>query len=194
VPASCENDCPAGCQFSLYSSRAGCYSPALRPGSKEKWERTKTIQAIEAVLRPPIEGLGYELVAVQLRPEVGRLVLRLLVDRPGGITLKECAGISREVGPHLDVADLIRSHYALEVSSPGIQRPLVREQDYERFRDQRVVLKTREAVDGRKTFRGINRGLDGEGRVVVDDRDTGRRHAVPLVKVREAHLDPEIQF
>lgn len=157
-------------------------------------ERAKTVQEIEAVLRPPIEGLGYELVAVQLRPEGGRLVLRLLVDRPGGITLKECAGISREIAPHLDVADPIRSRYSLEVSSPGIQRPLVRAQDYERFRDQRVILRAREAVDGRKTFRGINLGLDEEGRVVVDDRDTGRRHAVPLDKVREAHLDPDIQL
>ncbi|MDW7711157.1 MAG: ribosome maturation factor RimP [Deferrisomatales bacterium] len=157
-------------------------------------ERAKTIQAIEAVLQPAVEGLGYELVAVQLRPEGGRLVLRLLVDRPGGITLKECAGISREVGPHLDVADLIPSRYSLEVSSPGIQRPLVRPQDYQRFRDARIVLRTRGPVDGRKTFRGVNRGLDEEGRVVVDDRDSGCRHAIPLDKVREAHLDPEIQF
>lgn len=163
-------------------------------GTRFAMERAKTIEAIEELLRPPVEGLGYELVAVQLGSEQGRLVLRLLVDRPGGITLGECVGISREVGPHLDVADLIPSRYALEVSSPGIQRPLRRVQDYERFRGERVVVRTREAVDGRKTFRGINRGPGEDGLLMVDDRDTGRRHAIPLVQVREAHLDPDLPF
>lgn len=157
-------------------------------------ERAKTIQAIESVLRPPIEGLGYELVDVQLRSEHGRMVLRLLVDRPGGITLQECVGVSREVAPHLDVADLIPSRYSLEVSSPGIQRPLRRASDFQRFQDQRVEVRCREAVDGRKTFRGLNRGLDESGKLLVDDRDTGRRHAIPLALVREAHLDPDIEF
>lgn len=168
--------------------------PGGIPGTRFAMEREKTVEAIEEFLRPPVEGLGYELVAVQLRPEQGRLVLRLLVDRPGGITLGECVGISREVGPHLDVADLIRSRYALEVSSPGIQRPLRRAHDYDRFRGERVVVRTRAAVDGRKTFRGINRGMDDKGLLVVDDRDTGRRHAIPLGEVREAHLDPELPF
>jgi len=157
-------------------------------------ERAKTLQSIEAVLRPPIEGLGYELVDVQLRPEQGRLVLRLLVDRPGGITLQECAGVSREVAPHLEVADLIPSRYVLEVSSPGIQRPLRREEDFRRFCGERVVIKTREAIDGRKTFRGVIQSLDDAGRLVVDDRETARRHTIPLATVREAHLDPELRF
>jgi ribosome maturation factor RimP len=157
-------------------------------------ERAKTLQAIEALLLPPIEGLGYELVDVQLRSEQGRLVLRLLVDRPGGITLQECAGVSREVGPHLEVADLIPSRYVLEVSSPGVRRPLRRADDFRRFEGERVVVRTRETIDGRKTFRGLNCGLDESGRLVVDDRDTGRSHTIPLGTVREAHLDPELPF
>ena len=157
-------------------------------------ERAKTLQAIEALLRPPVEGLGYELVDVQLRSELGRLVLRALVDRPGGITLQECVGLSREIGPHLEVADLIPSRYVLEVSSPGIQRPLRRGEDFRRFCGERVVVRTREAIDGRKTFRGVIKSLDEAGRLVVDDRQTGKSHTIPLGTVREAHLDPELRF
>jgi len=157
-------------------------------------ERAKTLQAIEDLLRAPIEGLGYELVDVQLRSEQGRWVLRLLVDRAGGITLQECARVSREVGPHLEVADPIPWRYVLEVSSPGVQRPLRRGQDFRRFAGKRVVVKTREPIDGRKTFRGVLQGMDDAERLEVDDRETGRRHAIPLGAVKEAHLDPELPF
>ena len=150
---------------------------------------------IENLLRPVVEGSGYELVQLQLRTEQGRLVLRLLVDRPGGITLKECAALSREISPHLEVADPIRGAYVLEVSSPGIRRPLTRPEDFGRFAGERVVVRTREPVVGkRKTFRGINRGLDGPDHVVVEAPQTGERYRIPLELIREAHLDPEIRF
>ena len=157
-------------------------------------ETTKTIQTVETLLRPVVEDLGYELVDLQLKTDHGRRVLRLLVDRPGGITLGECASLSREVNPHLEVADPIRGSYVLEVSSPGIQRPLKRREDFERFRGERVVVRTVEIIEGRKTFRGMNLGLDDQGHLAVEDRETGRCYAIPLGRVIEARLDPDIRF
>ena len=155
---------------------------------------SKNAQALEALLAPVIDSLGYELVDVWLGSEFGRRVLRIRADRPGGITLGECAGLSREIAPHLDVADLIQGTYSLEVSSPGIQRPLKRARDFDRFRGERVVVRTSTAIEGRKTFRGTNKGIDSEGRVVVEDAETRRAYSIELAQVREANLDPEIRF
>lgn len=150
-------------------------------------------KAIERLLGPVVEDLGYELVELQLRPEAGHLVLRLLVDRPGGITVEECARLSREVGPHLDVADLIPRRYVLEVSSPGVRRPLKRPEDFERFRGERVEVHTIELLDARKTFRGLNLGPDGEGNLVVEE-GPDKRTVIPLSNLRRANLDPELKF
>ncbi len=155
---------------------------------------SSTIETIETLVRPIVEDRGYELVDLQLRTDRGRLVLRLLVDRPGGITLDECASVSREVAPHLEVADPIRGAYVLEVSSPGIRRPLKRPGDFERFQGERVRVRTRDPVDGRRTFRGICRGLDEAGRVVVEDARTGTRTSLDPDGIQEANLDPEIRF
>jgi ribosome maturation factor RimP len=156
-------------------------------------QRSERIRNIEGLLRPVVEGLGYELVDLQLRSESGRMILRLLADRPGGITLDECARLSREVSPHLEVADPIRGRYVLEVSSPGIQRPLRRREDFERFRGEKVVVRTSEPLEGRKTFRGKNRGVDEGGNLVVEENPE-RCRAIPLSLIRAAHLDPDIRF
>lgn len=155
---------------------------------------TKRTEALEALLTPVVEGLGYEIVDLQLRSEHGRRVLRLLADRPGGITVDECVRLSREVSPHLEVADPIPGSYVLEVSSPGIQRPLRKPRDFERFRGERVVVRTREPVGGRRTFRGTILGLDDPDHLLVEDAESGTRHRIPLAALREAHLDPEIRF
>ena len=149
--------------------------------------------AIERLLGPVVEDLGFDLVDLQLRSEAGRLVLRLLVDRPGGITLDECARLSREVGPHLEVADLIPRRYVLEVSSPGVFRALKRPEDFERFRGERVEVHTAELVDARKTFRGINLGIDGEGHLTIEE-DRGKRTTISFSNLRTARLDPELKF
>lgn len=149
---------------------------------------------MEELLRPVAEDLGYELVDVQLASDRGRRVFRVLVDRPGGITLDECVRLAREMSPHLEVADPIPGAYVMEVSSPGVQRPLRRREEFERFRDQRVVVYTRTAVEGRKTFRGVNRGVDDAGTVTVEDTEAKRSYALPLEQVRKAHLDPKLPF
>jgi len=148
----------------------------------------------EAILRPVIEGMGYELVDVKILSEAGRLVLRVMADREGGITLDECARISREIAPHLEVADPIASRYSLEVSSPGIRRPLKRPEDFTRFAGIVASVKLSEPVGGRKRFTGIGHGLDAEGNLVLEMTDTGERVTIPLSSIDEAKLDPEIKF
>ncbi len=98
------------------------------------------------------------------------------------------------MSPHLEVADPIPGAYVMEVSSPGVQRPLRHAKDFERFRDQQVVVRTREAVEGRKTFRGVNRGMDDDGNLTVDDAETKRSYTISLDLVREAHLNPKLPF
>ena len=149
---------------------------------------------MEDLLRPVIEGLGYELVDVQLQTDRGRRICRVLADRPGGINLDECVGLTREVGPHLEVADLIPGSYVLEVSSPGIQRPLKRAEEFDRFCGERVVIRTTVSIEDRKTFRGVNRGIDENGDLIVEDVETRQSHKIPLAQVRKAHLDPELPF
>lgn len=146
------------------------------------------------LLGPVVEDAGYELVDLRLRTEAGRLVLRILVDRPGGITLDECARLSRELSAHMDVADPIRGAYVLEVSSPGIRRPLTRPEHFGRFVGERVVVKTTQALEGRKTFRGTIAGLSADGGSVRVEEHGGGAVEIPLELVREAHLDPEIRF
>ena len=153
-------------------------------------EKTSTL---EKLLRPVIEDGGYELVDLQLRSEGGRWVLRVLADRPGHITLDECARLSRELGPHLDVADLFPFRYVLEVSSPGIRRPLKKPGDFARFVGERVEVVTIEPVEGRKTFRGINRGLDA-GRDLILEESPTRRVTIAVGNLRRANLDPELKF
>ncbi|MBI5440135.1 MAG: ribosome maturation factor RimP [Deltaproteobacteria bacterium] len=151
-------------------------------------------QAIEKILRPVVDDAGYELVDLQLRSEFGRWVLRLLVDRPGGITLDECARLSREVSPHLEVADLLPFRYALEVSSPGIHRPLKTRADFERFAGELVAVQLEEPLEGRKNFRGKNLGLDGEGRLILEEPSTAKQIVIGIDRIRKAHLDPELKF
>jgi ribosome maturation factor RimP len=150
--------------------------------------------AIEKILRPVVEDSGFELVDLQLRSEFGRWVLRLMIDRPGGITLDECAKLSREVSPHLDVADLLPFRYALEVSSPGVHRPLKSRADFERFSGELVQVQASEPLEGRKTFRGKNLGVDEEGRVLLEEAASEKHFRIPLDRIRKAHLDPDLKF
>ena len=115
--------------------------------------------------RPLAEALcaaeGMELVLLQYRRERGGRVLRLFIDKPGGVTLEDCAAVSRELGDLLDVHLPDLGPYHLEVSSPGSNRPLARAEDFERFRGQRARIRTRSAINGQKNFNGILEGLSG---------------------------------
>ncbi len=154
---------------------------------------TKKLEnSIEELLLPVVESMGFELVDVRLISGPGRRILQILADRQGGITLDECVRLSRELSPHLEVADVIPGAYNLEVSSPGIRRPLKKHADFSRFVNQPVVVATSAAVDGRKRFKGENLGLDEDGRIQIKT-DEGIV-ALDWENVDKARLDPEIPF
>ena len=113
------------------------------------------------IVTPAIEGLGYELV--RLRLLTGKeTILQIMADRPeGNINVDDCADISHALSAVLDVEDPIEAEYALEVSSPGIDRPLTRLKDFVNFEGYEVKLLTSELIDGRKRFNGTLRGVEG---------------------------------
>lgn len=142
-------------------------------------------EQLEAVLREYLENLGYELVALQWVPERGGRTLRILIDHSGGITIDDCGRISHEVGDLLEEDKWGLGSYRLEVSSPGVERPLLRPEDYRRFIGRKVFVKTRQAIAGRRNYRG--RLVDMEDKNIIIDVD-GFKHEVPFETILKAHL------
>lgn len=130
-----------------------------------------------------------ELVDVTLRTEGGRWILRVTIDCEGGVTVDHCTFVSRELGVHLDVEDLIPVKYYLEVSSPGLDRPLKEEKDFVRFCGRRVLIRTHRSVAGLRKIGGTLRGFS-DGIVEVDLGD-GTRVDVPIEDISSAKLEFE---
>jgi ribosome maturation factor RimP len=122
---------------------------------------------LAAIVAPVIEGMGFELVRLRLMGG-RRAVLQIMAERPeGGIEIEDCARISRAVSAVLDVEDPISGEYTLEVSSPGIDRPLTRLKDFARYEGYEAKLETEVAIDGRKRFKGELRGVQ-DGEVLIE--------------------------
>ncbi|MDH3328568.1 MAG: ribosome maturation factor RimP [Desulfobulbaceae bacterium] len=128
------------------------------------------IAAIEEYAGPVLDDMGLELVEVQFRREGHGWVLRIFVDREQGVTIDDCARVSREISTWLDVEDLIEHAYHLEVSSPGLERPLKKPADYERFAGRMARIKLKEPRDNRRVFTGILESIqENEVTLIVDD-------------------------
>jgi ribosome maturation factor RimP len=124
--------------------------------------KTAIDRRLAEIVSPTIEGMGFELVRIRLMG--GRTpTLQIMADRPeGGIVVDECARISTAVSAVLDVEDPIEENYVLEVSSPGIDRPLTRLKDFDAWADYEARLETNELIDGRRRFKGLLRGTEGD--------------------------------
>lgn len=129
-------------------------------------------QRLAQIITPVIEDLGFELVRVRLMS--GKtMTLQVMAERPeGGIAVDECAKISIEIGAILDVEDPIVEEYALEVSSPGIDRPLTRLKDFEAFEGYEAKIETADLIDGRRRFKGILAGVEGNEVLINLDEGT----------------------
>jgi ribosome maturation factor RimP len=144
------------------------------------------IERVEALIGPAVAAMGFDLVRVRWIAG-GRPRLQVMAERPDGtMSVEDCAEVSHAVSAVLDVEDPIDSEYTLEVSSPGIDRPLMRARDYERFAGFEAKLETAEPIDGRKRFRGRLQGLDGEA-VGVEVEGLGVVR-IPLGAIAEAKL------
>jgi ribosome maturation factor RimP len=133
---------------------------------------------------------GVELVHAEVAGPEGHSVLRLFIDKPGGVTHDDCSSVSRQMSTVLDVEDFFHSAYVLEVSSPGIERGLYKRADYERFTGSLAKIKSRTAVNGQRNFRGRILGLEAD-KVIVDDRTSGRVE-IPLDGVVKANLEADV--
>ncbi len=123
---------------------------------------------------------------------VGRnATVRVFIDKPGGVTHADCSAVSHHVGTVLDVEDFISSTYTLEVSSPGLERGLYKPADYERFAGKQAKVKTRDAVNGQRNFRGRIVSVEGD-RVAFDDAVSGRV-ALPLGGIVKANLEIDVE-
>jgi ribosome maturation factor RimP len=146
---------------------------------------------VAAVVEPALAGIGYRLVRVRISGLDGCTV-QIMAERPDGtMTIDDCEAVSRALSPVLDVADPIDRAYRLEISSPGMDRPLVRRSDFERYAGHQLKVELAAAIDGRRRFRGVLLGVDGDAaRIRRDDAapDEADEVLLPIEDMAEAKL------
>jgi ribosome maturation factor RimP len=149
------------------------------------------------LISPILEDLEFELVDLEYAREGRDLFLRIFIDKPSGVNLDDYAAVSREVGALLEVEDTIEDAYRLEVSSPGLDRPLKKPEDFERFTGERVKVKSKDSIDPdgrghtRKTFTGTLLGLKDDRVCILQLDKKGGEVEIPLAHLEQARLDPE---
>ncbi len=144
---------------------------------------------LNALIGPAVEGLGYEFVGVEYMPRRRQSLLRVYIDSDAGISLDDCALVSDQLSGLLDVENSIQGAYSLEVSSPGLDRPLFFERHFDRFRGARIRVKMGTSMGGRREFKGTLGGCRDGAVILLQD---GEEHALPLEDISTARLIPEI--
>ncbi len=141
---------------------------------------------IEELAQQVAQSLSLELVEVEVKGEGNAVLVRVSIDKPGGVTHGDCEQVSRELGAMLDADDLLPGHYTLEVSSPGVERKLNKTQDYQRFQGQKAKVTLREPVEGKRTFEGTLAGY-ADGQILLET-EPGKTLQLPFDQVRKANL------
>ena len=154
------------------------------------------VEQVRTVAARVAASYGLDIFDVQFRRDAAGMVLRIQIDRPGpaataedSVSVEDCAAVSRDLSAVLDVEDIVPTAYTLEVSSPGLDRPLRTADDFRRFAGRRAKVVMREAVDGQTFLKGRLGGVEGD-RVVIDAEDR-RRHLVPIGIITRANLEVE---
>jgi ribosome maturation factor RimP len=148
-------------------------------------------ERVQAIAERVAIDHGLELVHAEVAGPDNRPIVRIFIDKPNGVTHKDCSEVSLHVGTILDVEDFIHASYTLEVSSPGIERGLYKPADYERFAGKLAKLRTRRPINGQRNFRGRLLGVDGED-ALFEDRTSGRV-SVPLDAIAKANLELDVE-
>jgi ribosome maturation factor RimP len=145
--------------------------------------------ALTALVESVVEPMGYEPIGVEyVQSGAGSAVLRVYIDHQRGITLEDCEAVSRQLGSVLDVEDPVAGHYDLEVSSPGLDRPLFKLEHFERFGGERARIRLLAKLNGRRRYDGVLAGVDGT--TVLLDAE-GERFELPFELIESARLVPE---
>ena len=142
-------------------------------------------QQIEAMLAPTVEALGFELWGLEYLSQGRHTLLRIYIEHEDGISVDNCAAVSEQVSSVLDVEDPITGEYTLEVSSPGMDRLLFKLEQYPAYSGEMIELRLRSAFEGRRKFKGVLKGIEGEDVVVhVDDHE----YLLPFGDIDRAQL------
>jgi len=144
---------------------------------------------LQQLIEPVIALLGCELVGIEYLGQGGNNILRVYIDKSEGVTLDECAKVSRQISGLLDVEDPISERYTLEVSSPGLDRPLFTKNDFDRYKGQWAQLRLNKPLEGRRNFKGIIRGMQDEEVLLEVD---GTHFVLPLKTIEKARLLPKV--
>ena len=148
------------------------------------------MQELAALFEPVVESMGYELVGVEFQQGGSHGTLRVYIDHENGVSLDDCAEISHQISGILDVEEPIRQAYDLEISSPGLDRPLFKRDDYTRFAGQKARIKLAVTLNGRRNFKGrlLGLGENGDVRIEVD----GEEFELPYADIARANLVGEL--
>lgn len=148
------------------------------------------LNAIRRMLAAVVETMGYELAGVELHARRDNALLRIYIDSENGISLDDCQRVSHQLSGVLDVEEPIAGRYTLEVSSPGLDRPLIEAAHFNRFAGSEVRIQLRELLDGRRKLVGRLLGMRDDDVVIVDSE--GREWRVPIERIEKARLVPEL--
>lgn len=142
-------------------------------------------EKLVAIIEPAVSALGFELLGVEYMPQGRHSLLRIYIDHEDGITVDDCGDVSHQVSAVLDVEDPIRGEYTLEVSSPGLERPLFTLEHYVRFAEHLAEIRLHAPLHGRRKFKGRIQGVDGD-EVILDVE--GEEQRLAIGNIEKAHL------
>ncbi len=165
--------------------------PPGRPGSKAMMYAESLLPKLEELARRAAEPMGVSVEWVEFKREGPRWFLRVFIDQEGGVSLRECERVSERLSVLLDVEDPIESSYTLEVSSPGLDRPLFTLDDYRRFAGRKATVQTKEPIEGRRRFTG--RIVDVEADAVRLEGNGGRWR-IPMKDIARGRLEVELEI
>jgi len=150
----------------------------------------KSVNYLWELLEPVVNGMGFELIEIEYSSHVKSNVLRLYIDKEGGIVIDDCSNVSRQVSAILDVEDPISGFFNLEVSSPGLDRPLRKIEDFDRFKGERVKIKTSMPQDGQRNFKGAIKAVE-EDIIIIECDD--KEISLPVSAIEKARLIPDFE-
>jgi ribosome maturation factor RimP len=145
-------------------------------------------EKVQVIVEKVAETMGYELVGVEYLQRDKTSLLRVYIDQPEGINLEDCQAVSHQLSGVLDVEDPIAGNYNLEISSPGLDRPLFKAEDYQRFTGSQVKIKMSKTESGRKNYKGVIQGLEND-EVILDMQ--GNEIRLALADIDQSKLVPD---